>query len=177
MGKKNFLKRYKEWRKTANLQGRLCRGRARTAIREINFVGVGAGHKILSSFGVTRQWWMRREEGKDEITAKKLQNYLRSRNITARVYRHPSLIVERPSRVGLRNIFIGRNYTYVHACMHARSLCRVPLFHSHKLPSISRGYVFSVEYIWHTLYLFFRFFFMICMRMWLRSCIYTLTYR
>lgn len=90
---------------------------------------------------------MRREEGKDEITAKKLQNYLRSRNITARVYRHPSLIVERPSRVGLRNIFIGRNYTYVHACMHARSLCRVPLFHSHKLPSISRGYVFSVEYI------------------------------
>lgn len=62
----------------ANLQGRLCRGRARTAIREINFVGVGAGHKILSSFGVTRQWWMRREERKDEITLKKkLQNYFK----------------------------------------------------------------------------------------------------
>lgn len=37
------------------------------------------------------------------------------------VYRRPSPVVERPSRVRLRNIFIGRNYTYVHACTHVLS--------------------------------------------------------
>lgn len=87
---------------------------------------------------------MRREEGKDEITVKKLQNYLRSQNITAQIYRHPSLIVERPSRVDLRNIFIGRNYTYVHACMHARSFCSYPsLLLSQATKYKSRVYIFG----------------------------------
>lgn len=90
-----------------------------TTIREFNFIGAGAGHKVLSSFRDMKQCPSSRGTITSEETAKLFDE---SKCISCyEVYRRPSPVVERPSRVRLRNIFIGRNYTYVHACTHVLS--------------------------------------------------------
>lgn len=129
-----------------------------TTIREFNFIGAGAGHKVLSSFRDMKQCPSSRGTITSEETAKLFDE---SKCISCyEVYRRPSPVVERPSRVRLRNIFIGRNYTYVHACTHVLSFfvyrsLSLSLFPSPlSLPLTSptatehensRGHVFSVE--------------------------------
>lgn len=117
------------------------------AIWEINFVGVGAGHMVLSRFGGTEQWDL--GEWKRDNQRRNCKIIWRVEISWREVYRHPSPVIKRPSRVRLRNIFIGRNYTYVHTRTHTYVLS-LSLSFSRESDSATehengRGHVFSVE--------------------------------